>query len=264
MEAPRVERIDLDGRAAWRKRYGAPGRHKRLAVLRWVAHRLGADPLIAPLPLPADAACRTEQAMIGRLRRLGVHAPEILAAADAEIVLSDLGPTLSERCRAEPDPARRERLLAAGFAAIGDLHARGGYLSQAFARNLALDEAGRVGFIDLEEDPATVMPLAAAQARDVLLYVHSTARFLADAPERYAALLRRHIATEPVEVRAEVARVAQRLRWLAPLAGLGGARGRALGQALRALARLGVVVLMAALIGGQADDLGLALIDLMF
>lgn len=263
MGEPRVERIEFQGRGAWRKRYGAPERQARMAALRWVARRLGAQSLIAPAPLEAEQACRTEYSMIERLDTLGARVPQVLAVEPAALVLSDLGPTLAIRCKQEPDPAKREALLRSGFEALRELHARGGYLSQAFARNLVVTPEG-IGFIDLEEDPGTVMSLAAAQARDVLLYVHSTARFLSDAPERYSALLQAQIAAEPAEVRAEVVRVANRLRWLAPLAMLGGGRGRALAQALRALARLGALVLLIVLFGAQADDAGLALIELMF
>jgi tRNA A-37 threonylcarbamoyl transferase component Bud32 len=262
MDEPRTERIDFQGRAAWRKRYGAPERRARVAALRWVARRLGANPLIAPLPLEAEQACR-EREMIARLDRLGVRVPEVLAAESTELVLSDLGPTLAIRCKCEPDPDRRAALVRSGFEALRELHARGGYLSQAFARNMAITPEG-IGFIDLEEDPGTMMSLPAAQARDVLLYVHSTARFLADRPGRYVELLRAQVAAESPEVRAEISRVARRFRWLAPLAVLGGGRGRALAQALRTLAKVGVLAWWLLLFGERADDVGLALIDLMF
>lgn len=263
MDQPRTERIRFKGRVAWRKRYGAPERRARMAALRWLARRLGASALIAPPPLDPEQACRTEREMIARLDGLGVRVPEVLAIRPTELVLSDLGPTLAIRCKREPDPDRREALVRSGFDALRELHARGGYLSQAFARNMVATPEG-IGFIDLEEDPCTAMPLPAAQARDVLLYVHSTARFLADRPERYAELLQAQVAEESPEVRAEISRVARRLRWLGPLAALGGERGRSLAQALRALASVGAVILWLLLFGQQADDIGVALIDLMF
>jgi hypothetical protein len=235
MQAARTERVEFDGRPAWRKRYGAPERRRRIAALRWLARRLRLTPLLPPAPIGGIEACRTEQAMIARLAALGARVPEVLAAGPADLVLSDLGETLSARCKAEPDPAARAELLRLGFQALSDLHARGGHLSQAFARNLVL-QGGQVGFIDLEEDPLTVMPLVAAQARDLLLYLHSTARFLPLAD--YARLLDRSVGDEPEAVRAELSRVARRLAWLRPLALLGGRRSRAVGQALAVLARL--------------------------
>lgn len=97
------------------------------------------------------------------------------------------------------------------------LHARGQYLSQAFARNfIAHDE--QLAMIDFEDDPLEVMSLEQAQARDWLAYLHSSARLLAVAsPARQAAaidMLRAELAREPAPVRELVADAAQRLHWM--------------------------------------------------
>lgn len=234
MAATLVRRVEADGRVAWRKTYSDGGTRRRIAVLRWVARRLGANALLAPIPLGPAEACRTEQAMIRRLAALGAHVPTILHAGETELLLADLGPTLSQTCRDETNADARAALVALGLQALLGLHRRGGYLSQAFARNMTLRD-GRVGFIDLEEDPATMMPLAAAQARDVLFYAHSTARFLADRPGAHAGLLAAHLAQESPAVRAEVSHTARRLAVLAPLARPFGARARAVAEALVSL-----------------------------
>lgn len=164
MAETRVRREAVAGATAWRKTYDEGRPRRRVAALRWLARRLGANALLPPAPLDAEGACRTERAMIRRLAALGARVPQVLEAGPRELLLSDLGPTLASQCRAEPDAGRRERMLWCALEAIMRLHARGGYLNQAFARNITLD-AGGVGFIDLEEDPCTAMPLAAAQAR---------------------------------------------------------------------------------------------------
>jgi len=235
MARTRVERTTWQGQPAWRKTYEEGGHRRRIAALRWLARRLGANALLAPLPLTAARACRTEQSMINRLAALGARVPPLLQVGERELVLGDLGPTLAMACRAEPDPAARQALVQLGLQAIGDVHALGGYLSQAFARNLTL-QGGAIGFIDLEEDPGTIMSLAAAQARDLLFYAHSTARFLADQPGAHAALLRAHLQAVPDEVRSEVARTARALRWLVPPARAFGGRAREVAQALESLA----------------------------
>lgn len=236
MAEPRIERVALDdGDIAWRKTYGNPGRRARMAALRWLARRLGLNALLAPLPLDAESACRTEFEMIQRLAGLGVRVPGVLQRGQTQLLLSDLGPTLGMLCKREADRERRSELLKRGFDALLDLHVSGGYVSQAVARNLTLDEHG-VGFIDLEEDPLQMMPLAAAQARDALLWVQSTARFLADDSTQYALLLQAYLEAERDEVRAEILKTARRLRWLALPASMAGARGRAFAQALRQLA----------------------------
>jgi tRNA A-37 threonylcarbamoyl transferase component Bud32 len=257
MAATDVERVEFDGQPAWRKRYRSTRSALRITLLRWVARRLRLTALLPPAALDAAAACATERAFIERLSALGARVPDLLAVGDTELVLSDLGQTLSARCKAQSDPLRREELLRQGFDALAELHARGGCLNQAFARNLVCGDDG-IGFIDLEEDPLTVMPLPAAQARDVLMYVHSTARFMLDAEPRYAALLNAHVAGEAADVQAEIGQVARRLRWLAPLARIGGRRARAVASALDVLARCAAVVLLVVLIGELSDDVARA------
>lgn len=238
MQASRVQRLQLDGRTVWRKQYSAQARHGRLALLRWVARRIDSAALLPPVPLDADAACATERGMIERLHALGALVPEIIQAHPRELVLSDIGPTLAVACRGTQSTIERETLLAAGFAALSDLHARGGYLAQAFSRNLTVFD-GRVGFIDLEQDPVTIMPIAAAQARDTLFYVYSTTRFLDDDPARYQRLLAAHLADAPADARGELSRTVLGLGWLMRCAAPFGRHARPLtlplGQLLQAL-----------------------------
>lgn len=234
MAATFVRRVEAGGHVAWRKTYADGGTRRRIASLRWLARRLGANALLAPIPLGPAEACRTEQAMIRRLSALGANVPAILHAGDTELLLADLGPTLSQTCRDETNAEARAALVALGLSALLDLHHRGGYLSQAFARNMTLRD-GRIGFIDLEEDPATMMSLHAAQARDVIFYAHSTARFLADRPGAHARLVSEHLAKEAPAVRAEVSHTARRLAVLAPVARPFGARARGVAEALVSL-----------------------------
>ncbi len=250
MAEQRVDRIEVAGRTAWRKRYATPGRKLRLAALDAVARGLDLTPLRPP---PAADPCATERAMIERLAALGAQVPEVLAAAPNELVLSDLGPTLSGLCKAESNLDRRESLLIAGLDGLADLHARGGHASQAFARNLTVNERG-IGFIDLEQDPLTVMPLPAAQARDLLFYLHSTARFMAELPERYADLYVACLARTDRDVRHAVVRCARGVRWLTPMAALAGERSRALAVALRVLMRCALSALLPLTVVEAGED----------
>ena len=92
MAATRVRRESWQGQIAWRKTYADGGHRRRIAALRWVARRLGANALLAPMPLSPELACRTEQAMINRLAALGANVPPLLAVGDRELLLGDLGP----------------------------------------------------------------------------------------------------------------------------------------------------------------------------
>lgn len=230
-------------RVVWRKTYSNGGsRRLRMAMLQGVVRALGTPPLRPPRPLDARAACRTEHAMIHRLAALGMRVPTIIEAGERHLLLSDLGETLAGACRREPDRQRRRQLVGLGLDELAQLHARGGWLSQAFARNLTVSD-GQVGFIDLEQDPATVMSPWAAMARDVLLYAHSTARFLRDQPGAHAQLLERHLEHEHPIVRRKVLFTAGRLGWLLPLARRMGGRARGVTLALESLQ---------AVAGGQA------------
>lgn len=233
MAVPRIERAERDGRTVWIKRFGDNNRRLRMAMLRWIARRLGANALLAPIPLTATAACATEAAMIQRLSALGVRVPMIVASSATELVLSDLGEVLPLKLRGH-SLSERLRVLDLAFAALLDLHRRGGYVSQAVARNLTLD-GDAIGFIDLEEDPGTMMAVPAAQARDLLLFVYSTARFFGDAREGLQQRLIDHLRQESPEVRDELRVAVHGLRWLVPLAKPFGARARALSLGLDAL-----------------------------
>jgi tRNA A-37 threonylcarbamoyl transferase component Bud32 len=235
-EFKRVTKIERDGLIFWRKQYSSQGRRKRMAVLRWIARKLGANALLAPIPLSPSEACATEQSMIRRLQQLGVMVPEIIEAGECHIVVSHLGDKLSKKCRYAKSVDDRIELIKKGFEALSDLHQRGGYLSQAFSRNLTILD-GRVGFIDLEEDPLKVMSLESAQARDILFFVHSTARFMADSPERYSELLRGTIEGLPSNIKREMANVVRVLKYLVPIARLLPGRARMAGIAWHQLVK---------------------------
>ena len=70
------------------------------------------------------------------------------------------------------------------------MHARGQYLSQASARNLMVTPGG-IAAIDFEDDPREVLPLAAAQVRDWLLYLQSTVWLLPQSQDELLPLWER-------------------------------------------------------------------------
>lgn len=230
MEAERVRRIEAGGTRAWRKRYEYEPRRRRLALLRWFVDRLGIESLRPPPMLRPREARATEKAMIGRLQALGCRVPQIVAEEDDALLISDLGPTLGSLCKREQDPTALARLVESGLEALVDLHRRGGWLNQAFARNLTLSD-GRIGFIDLDQDPTTVMGLPAAQARDLLLYAYSTAVYLESDLPRYSELLSRQLARESTDVAQRLEDSLRRLGWLNAVVPL-------CGRDLRALAGL--------------------------
>lgn len=162
--------------------------------------------------VPAHGGARGQAIEVARLRALagaGARVPRVLHVDAGFIVISHLdGANLVELIEhggdAGFDAWRR------GLAAIGELHARGGYLSHAFARNFIATEAGLASF-DFEDDPLEALTLAEAQARDWLAYLHSTVWLLQRDAAEIAATLGSQLARETPAVRDLVAAAGRRL-----------------------------------------------------
>ncbi|WP_225782333.1 hypothetical protein [Xenophilus sp. Marseille-Q4582] len=235
----------IGGERVWLKKAGPRHSRLRYRLLALIARTLRLD-MLTPVPnLGGEAAIATEARRLRALAESGLRVPRVLAQTREGLLISDLG---QEGRAATVFNERLEQavaqgpvaLLAAwreGLRAIAAVHARGAYLSQAFARNLMHCPDGVIGFIDFEDDPGEVLSLAECQARDWLSYLHSTA-LLIDAAAPQAARADWHAALAPAdpEVRHRIAIAAQRMRWLRRLP-----RGRRWGrdtQRVRAVARL--------------------------
>ena len=170
--------------------------------------------------VPAHGGSRGQEIEIERLQSLhaaGVAVPAVLHVDRDFFVIAELvGPslvTLIERGGAGAFEAWRR-----GLAMLTDVHARGGCLSHAFARNFIATDAG-LGAIDFEDDPLETMPLDAAQARDWLAYLHSTVWLLKQPAAQLKAAVAIRLADEPAAVRALVQSAGRRLTLLRHLPG---------------------------------------------
>lgn len=181
-----VASYQIAGEQVWLKKAGprhGMGRYRALGALATAA-RL---PVLRPVPnLGGSAAIATEAQRLRDLAARGLRVPDVLAVQAGGLLLRHLGqpgqPTPSLAAEIETaihaGAATQQALWWQGLQAIGQVHARGTSLSQAFARNLVRCPDGVVGYIDFEDDPASTLPLALCQARDALCYVHSTALYL--------------------------------------------------------------------------------------
>ncbi|WP_083639504.1 BUD32 family EKC/KEOPS complex subunit [Xaviernesmea oryzae] len=181
----RVQRVALSGgRALWIKRYeGLTPSLLRGTMLRRLAARLGPNArMLAPSPrLSAEASAQGEKRRIEALAAAGFRVPRILYQGPAALVLSDLGPNVLALMKAlsPVDPQGHDALLVRCARELGRLHAAGLCHGRPHPRDFALDSQG-FGFLDLEEDPAAVMPMPLAQARDFwLLFLQVASRALA-------------------------------------------------------------------------------------
>jgi tRNA A-37 threonylcarbamoyl transferase component Bud32 len=230
-----VERIQVEGRPAWRKRYADDRRAWALRAMSAVARLLRQPPLRPPPRHDARMMRAIEARRLRQLQALGVRAPRVLGEGPDWLLLSDLGPTLSSRLRAAGgDAVLIDALVRDAVAAIAAAHGRDAYFGQPLPRNLAV-EGGRVGFLDFEEDPLEVMSLVQAQARDWLLFAYGVAPYYDDRPQALAELLRGGLARAPVPAAQQARRAGRRLRLLALLARRLGRPARAFGHAVLAL-----------------------------
>lgn len=229
-----TQRVLVNGELVWLKRYDSGRRSLRLGLLDVVARRLGLEPLRPPPHPGGTRAMRLERRRIEQLAAQGVHVPKVVEARPDALLLSDIGPSLSSRLRACDSPERLDGLVAAAAGAIRRAHDRGAYLGQPWPRNLTV-QGDRIGFLDFEEDPLDVMPLAQAQARDWLLFAHGATRFYRERPDALAHILRDALRTAPAEVTGSMAAVGARLEPLTR-------RLRGLGTSARTLWRSTTVI----------------------
>ncbi len=216
-----VESIVVAGRDAWLKAYaGGDGRKLGLGILDAIARGLEIDALRPPPHPGGGEAKQIEARRLAELEAQGVRVPRVLGEGESTLLLSDIGTTFAARLRdAGGDPERTDALTQAVVDAIAAAHARGAYFGQPLPRNITVDEQGRVGFLDFEEDPLDVMSLPQAQARDWLMFAFGMAKYYDGRTDVLADMLSTVLQREP-EVAAHAGRVrrlqgfAQRIQWL--------------------------------------------------
>jgi tRNA A-37 threonylcarbamoyl transferase component Bud32 len=172
----RVQRVALSKRTVWIKRYGTE------KPSWWLHLQAGLSRLVpiaylrpSPYLAPKDMAGR-EVRLIGLFAENGFATPKVLYSSRGAIVLTDVGATVQQRLRAlrESDPAAHDDMLVGCAAELGQLHATGLCHGRPYPRDMFFS-GDRMGFMDFEEEPQTVMPLATAQARDIwLLFLQIT------------------------------------------------------------------------------------------
>ncbi len=137
--------------------------------------------LLRAVPQPGGVdALVTERNRIKQLNQAGVLVPQIFAYSDHWLLMSNLGQSVVSQFKdSEVEGGYKKQLLTACLTAIKGVHQLDQCLSQAFVRNMVQvnEDQFNMGFIDFEDDPLMVMSLPEAQARDLLLFINSVARF---------------------------------------------------------------------------------------
>lgn len=219
-QSRKVEAHELEGRRVWLKLTGPANPFRLFRVLAAIMTWLGLGALRPVDGRGGAEAIAIEARRLRELRALGLPVPQLLASTPCSLLLSDLGDRETSlnlhQALAMATPTARQRLMERALAALDQVHRQGGYLSQAFARNLIVMPDGRIGFIDFEEDPRRNLSLADCQARDLLCLIYSVAFFFTShrARRQLAGQLQRQLARRDEVARTNVLSVMRRLQWL--------------------------------------------------
>ncbi len=165
----RVERVALSSGAVWIKRYGTERASRWVNLQRMLANLIKA-PFLRPSPLLGDEGMAArEMRRVAQFSAQNVPTARVLYSSGAAIVFSDVGKNVDQYLHAsKADATAHDALLVRCAAELGALHAKRLCHGRPYPRDMFLAD-GRIGFMDFEEEPDTVMPLEVAQARDIWL-----------------------------------------------------------------------------------------------
>jgi tRNA A-37 threonylcarbamoyl transferase component Bud32 len=180
----RTLRAEHAGRSIWIKQKTPSKSGPWHAAQRGIALCLR-YPILRATVSSGEASCRREAARLREFKAGGWHVPEVLAVNDDMLIMSDLGPSLKAFLDKTPDPETRLTVLRTAAGTLARLHQGGLVHGRPYLRDMTWDGT-QIGFLDLEENPATVMPLEAAQARDVWIFLSSACRFAQAGEDKYA------------------------------------------------------------------------------
>ena len=217
----RIERIISEtGESYWLKK-SAPAR----GVFRYHALNLFSKilrtPILKAVPqLGGQTALKTEIQRIEQLKSGGIMVPEICATASDWILIKDLGTSIIDDMKTNrSDQKRMRKLFSICLSSIKKAHLSGQYMSQCFVRNMLMinEDKGEVGFIDFEDDPLSVLSLKQAQARDLMLFINSTARFFVKDSEYFKKEIHGFLDGHNPEVIAHIKSTNKSLLWITKL-----------------------------------------------
>jgi tRNA A-37 threonylcarbamoyl transferase component Bud32 len=201
--------IEWRGQKVWVKitaPYNYYGWHR---VQKAIA-RLLVNPMLLPtVSVGGQAGLAYEFERLHELREKGLPVAKPIALTEGWFATGDMGTPLQDLLDHQDDEGQRERTLKDGAEALARLHKAGEWHGSGQVRDLVQTKDG-IGFIDFEEDLMAVMSLAQAQARDLLLFLISTARYAKGQNNPIPQALAAYAAIAPGTVWPEI----RRLSWL--------------------------------------------------
>lgn len=219
-QAQSIECYTVNETKVWLKK--ASQRHPWwiYAPFQWITKIFGLQ-LLTPVPNHGGKdAIRCEAERLLTLKTAGINVPEVLAQSEQGLLIQDIANPnsitiqLDHAFAQEPNFEQRAHLFLNAVEAIKKLHDKKQYLSEAFARNILVDEQHTFYFIDFETDPLNVLNLETCQARDWLCFLFSTAfRFNEEERPHIEKFFKEALHTNPHAL-FELGLIGKRFSWL--------------------------------------------------
>ncbi|MDI3238695.1 serine/threonine protein kinase [Acinetobacter ursingii] len=215
-----IQSYELEGSKVWLKK--ASTRHSIwiYTPLKWLAKLLHVQAL-TPVPnYGGKKAIQCEYQRLTALKKLGIKTPQVLAVSHEGILIEDAGSSEHEVVQLDHALARaisskqRIQLYTDAILAIQSIHAKGSYLSEAFVRNILVDEDHQFTFIDFETDPGELLSLNQCQVRDWLCFIFSSSYRLELTELDQASAIFYQALNNKKKVYREICNVGHKLQWI--------------------------------------------------
>jgi tRNA A-37 threonylcarbamoyl transferase component Bud32 len=167
---------DYEGQRLWIKQSVPPKARIWHALQKFLAAVTDMPILRATVSPGRHESLAAEAHRLGIFAERGFHVPKVVGLYQDMMVMTCAGPQLRAWLDSTLDCNKRKQALTAAIETLADLHAKGFAHGRPYMRDMTWDGT-KIGFLDLEEDPVKVMPLATAQARDVWIFLSAASRY---------------------------------------------------------------------------------------
>lgn len=175
----RVERIPYQNGYAWVKHACYSKKTFWHRLQRILSYFIPLSILRPTVSLGGESALSHEINQLRKFKEYGLVVPHILEEFPDKIILSDIGLTLKEHLQKETSIEGRLLLLKNASRTLAEMHNLGLYHGRPHIKDIVYQpDTKQIGFLDLEENPLSVMSLNDAQDRDFWLFLCSCGRYI--------------------------------------------------------------------------------------
>lgn len=216
---PWLGKINFHGQHFWIKQRPFSKKTTWHRLQNLIARSLSCPVLTATATSGGPQSLYDEAARLHLFAQHGIPAPRVLACTQLFILTEDVGLPLHHHLRAAGAPIAKQALLQQAILALNRLHQAGlCHARPSFSDMTYRDDT--IFFIDLEEDPLSVMTLPEAQARDVWLFFNNAAAYSQKDPAHLQCLFADYqsgISAETLRALQKIVKLLKPLRQLSPL-----------------------------------------------